>query len=416
MTLSPDIEKFDVVTIGAGPGGATLATYLTRAGLSVLLLEKQPFPRFHVGESLTGMVAEIIEEFGLTTTMNRHQFPIKGGVKVIGKQAKHEFFVPVMRPTWQVRRDEFDQILLTYAIKQGASYRQGRVKAVLQEGKQVVGVSYVPTDGTDPTAQTVRCQVVVDASGHSTVLSKLGIAGPRIDYAEFNSDVAVFAHYQGVERDPGTMGDNTFIFYSHIHHWAWFIPVAPERVSIGCVIPKSRLEDCGGHRLAMDWALEHINPDLKRRVQDRAPLEPVRVISNYSYEVSPFVGEGWLCIGDAHQFTDPILSFGVSMAMSDARAASQAILQALESGNFHSPFVAYAKRSETGQRTACEIIRYFWKYPSFFGYQMRGKLRKDIIRLLSGDIFQPDQSEAMTLIRQGLARDSAKAPAASVAA
>ena len=416
MKCRQEVESFDVVVIGAGPGGTTVASYLIRAGLTVLLLEKQSFPRFHVGESLTGVAAEIIADFNLTDTVNSYDFPVKGGVKVIGKGAKNEFFVPVMRSTWQVRRAEFDRILLTHAKSQGVTYRQGHVKSVLKTGERVTGLTYGILEETDEgtrhvVTKTVHCQVVVDASGQSTVLSKLGVAGPRKKSDQFNNDVAVFAHYQGVERDPGTMGDNTFIFYSHIHHWSWFIPIASDKVSVGCVLPKNRLVQCGSPEETMNWGLENINPELKRRMHGHTPMGKVHVISNYSYEVRPFAGEGWICIGDSHQFIDPILSFGVSMAMSDARAASEAILQSLASGSFQAPFLQYCRRSETGQRAAHDIISYFWKYPTFFGYQMRGKLRQDIIRLLSGDIFQPEQFEAIKLIRQGLssANDQVKA-------
>lgn len=135
-------EHFDVVTIGCGPAGAVLASFLARAGLSVLALEKEHFPRYHIGESLTGMAAAIIDDLELAEAMNQRQFPIKGGVKVIGKDAKSEFFVPVLQDTWQVRRDEFDQILLDAALKHGVTHRAGTVKKILRDGDKVTGVSY----------------------------------------------------------------------------------------------------------------------------------------------------------------------------------------------------------------------------------------------------------------------------------
>ena len=117
-------EFFDVVIIGGGPGGSVLAACLAQAGASVLILEMASFPRYHIGESLTGMAAVVLDDFGLSAEMDRRQFPRKDGVKVIGKGADSEFWVPVFRPTWQVRRAEFDQILLDNAIRRGATYRQ----------------------------------------------------------------------------------------------------------------------------------------------------------------------------------------------------------------------------------------------------------------------------------------------------
>src|SRR5258705_5043167 len=107
-----------------------IASYLARAGASVLVLEKAVFPRYHIGESLTGMAADVLNDFGLCPEMDRRQFPCKGGVKVIGKDAGSEFFVPVLQNTWQVRRDEFDQVLLGNAIQHGATYRQCVVNSV----------------------------------------------------------------------------------------------------------------------------------------------------------------------------------------------------------------------------------------------------------------------------------------------
>src|SRR5262245_22734662 len=143
MSLPHNSADFDVVIIGCGPGGTTLAAYLARAGLSVLALEKEPFPRYHIGESLTGMAATVLQDFGLDAEMDRRQFPRKGGVKVIGREAKNEFFVPVLVPTWQVRRDEFDQLLLDNALQHGVTHRYGTVRDLLWDGERVVGVRYL---------------------------------------------------------------------------------------------------------------------------------------------------------------------------------------------------------------------------------------------------------------------------------
>lgn len=404
MMNRDNVDTCDVVVIGGGPGGSCLAAYLAGSGLDVVLLEKATFPRYHIGESLTGMATNVLNDFGLEQEMGRYHFPAKGGVKVIGQGAKSEFFVPVLQPTWQVRRAEFDQILLENAIDCGATYRQGTVKEVLREGERVVGVRYLPQDEPSGDLREIRCRVVADASGSAALLSKAGIAGPKVYFDEFSRQAAVFTQFKDARRDPGDMGNNTFIFYAEHLHWSWFIPVAPDITSVGIVMPAERLKACGGAEAAMAWGLEQINPDLGPRVEGCEQVEPVRAITNYSYNIEPFVGDGWLCVGDAHRFIDPIFSFGASFAMVEARAASKAIVEALTSGDYTKPFNDYAAWCNRGQDVALDLIRYFWKYPIFFGYQTRSTMRKDFIRLLGSDCHDAHEMRAVQIMRQGLAK------------
>lgn len=400
-----NIETADVVVIGGGPGGACLSAYLAQAGVNVMTLEKETFPRYHIGESLTGMASSVLNDFGLGAEMDARQFPPKGGVKVIGQGAKSEFFVPVLQETWQVRRDEFDKILLDHAIALGTDHRYGTVKEVVREENKVVGVRYIPRDAKNGDMREVRCQVVADASGSAALLSKQGIAGPKVYFDEFSRQAATFTQYKHAKRDPGDMGNNTFIFYAEHLHWGWFIPVAPDITSVGVVMPAQQVKECGGAEEAMQWGLEHINPDLGHRVAGCEQLEPIRAITNYSYDIEPFVGDGWLCVGDAHRFIDPIFSFGGSFAMVEARAASHAIRQALETGECMPSFREYATWCDRGQDVALDLIRYFWKYPIFFGYQTRSTMRKDFIRLLGSDCHDAHEMKAVQIMRKGLARE-----------
>lgn len=393
-------EYFDVVIIGCGVSGSTLAAYLASSGVSVLTIEKESFPRYHVGESLTGMVGKIIAELGLEEQMSQYKFPLKGGVKVLGREAKSEFFVPALRPTWQVRREEFDQMLLDKAIECGAEHRYGTVKEVLKEGDKVVGIKYIPSD-EDKTIKTIRAKVVADASGQSTFLSRQKIAGQRRNYETFKKQVAVFTQIKDAIRDPGAMGDNTFLFYAQLYHWAWFIPISEDTVSVGIVVPTPKMAECGGKQETLEWGLDNISPDLKRRVEN-LPYETVRAISNYSYSVDPFVGNGWLCVGDAHRFCDPIFSFGVSLGMVEAKQASIAITKALSDDNCTHHFQEYAAFCNRGQNVARDLIVYFWQYPTFFGYQAKSTFRKDIVHLLGGDCHQAEELSAIKMIRQAL--------------
>ncbi|MCA9684405.1 MAG: NAD(P)/FAD-dependent oxidoreductase [Myxococcales bacterium] len=396
-------ERVDVVIIGAGPGGACLATFLAQAGRRVLVLEKSSFPRFHIGESLTGVAGQVLEDLGLIAALDARQFPLKGGVKVIGQGAKSEFFVPVLRETYQVRRSQFDALLVERAEQAGAEVRRGEVISVLQDGvgRAVTGLSYRDEHGE---VHEVRSRFVADASGQSIVLSRLGVAGKRKLNPTFDKQVALFTHVEGALRDPGQMGNNTFIFYEKLHHWAWFIPISPTVTSVGVVIPNEVYRPLGGTDEAMRWGLEHINPDLRERVRDRPWLEPVRGAFNYAYSVEPFAGEGWLCIGDAHGFVDPIFSFGVSIAMQEAGEASRRIAAILDGSDWVAEIDAYCRYCRRGFSVAEDLINYFWAYPVFFGYLMRGSMRRDIIRLLGSDIHTEEELPAIASMRRALQR------------
>ena len=130
----------------------------------------------------------------------------------------------------------------------------------------------------------------------------------------------------------------------------------------------------------------------------------MRAITNYSYRVEPFAGEGWLCIGDAHRFIDPIFSLGVAFAMLEGREASRAILKALETGDWTEPFAQYTSYSDRAQNAALDLTRYFWSYPHFFGFLTRGKLRKDLIRFLSSDFQTPHDFKSWQSMHKSLNR------------
>ena len=147
-------KNYDVIVIGGGPGGSTTAAYLGKMGYNVLLIEKMSFPRFHIGESLTGMAAEVLSDFNLEQKMVENNFPVKGGVKVLGKDAKSEFFVSVLRETWQVKRSDFDKLLLDNAINHNVTVLKATVKDVIKEQERIIGaVSY--THLTLPTTSRV---------------------------------------------------------------------------------------------------------------------------------------------------------------------------------------------------------------------------------------------------------------------
>lgn len=411
--------EVDVAVIGAGPAGSCLANLLVRTGLRVAIVERTGFPRYHVGESLTGISTPILEDLGVVEEMDRRQFPPKRGVKVIGAGAHNEFFVPVLNPTWQVRRDEFDQLLLERAVERGVTLVQGLVEATLHDGERVVGLRYRSTRGATNEAavahgepQELRARFVADCSGQSCLMSRLGVASRREVDDVFSRQIALFTQFDGARRDPGQMGNNTFIFYGQHLHWAWFIPLSPTLTSVGVVVPSAKVTELGGPEAAFEWGRANINPELAGRFNLARQVSPVRALANYSYRIDRYRGEGWCCVGDAHQFIDPIFSFGVSFALVEAREASAAIVDVLAGADEAERMGRYVAFCERGQSVARDLIRYFWRFPTFFAYLTRGEHRRDVIRLLGSACHDPEELEAVKVMRAAL-RQTGPSPAAT---
>lgn len=378
---------YDVIIIGSGPAGGTCGVKLREKGLSVLCIEKDDFPRFHIGESLTGNAGDMIRDLGLNELMNESEFPYKPGVNVIGSLSKNEFFVPILCPTWQVKRSTFDDLLRKRSLQAGVIYQKGLVKDVLRSGDKVVGV----VCKTDEGDIEISSKVVVDASGQNTLLSRKGVAGKR-EVEFFSQQIASFAHYEGVRRDLEPFSNNTTIFYAEPYHWSWVIPISPTVDSLGIVIPKDvYYKECKTPDKAIDWGMEHISDELRSRFDNATRIEDPRSMADFSYKIEPFVGDGWICIGDAHRFLDPIFSYGVSFAMKEAIQASDAIERCLKENDWKEPFYEFRDWSNKGQQIAADLIRYFWLYPVFFGYQMQNPdLREEVIDLLGGKCFEAD--------------------------
>lgn len=402
-------NNYDVAVVGGGPAGSTTAALLAEQGHRVAVIERAEFPRYHIGESLTGTVGAYLRQRGLDAAMEAHSFPVKYGVKVVGSQARNEFFVAVEpEPTWQVRRDDFDRILLDDACRRGAEHLPLSAVEVLRQEGRVSGLRGLSRTGE---AQEISARWIVDASGTSGFLSKVGLAGPRVTQ-DFGDQVAVFAQFKDCERDPGLMDGNTIIFYGERLHWAWFIPLSPDLVSVGVVMDrdtwrrlrgKARSADHDGAEAVLDWGLRHINPDLWRRCGGRERTGPVHVIRDYSYSASPFAGDGWLCVGDAHRFIDPIFSFGVAIGLHEAHMAADALHSVLSGQAVDKVMTEYQRRCTLGQDAANDVIRYFWRFPAFFGTQAQGRHREDIMRLFAGACYDEPPLPGLAMMRESLA-------------
>jgi flavin-dependent dehydrogenase len=403
------VIKTDIAIVGAGPGGSAAAIYASRRNLKSVIIEKDEFPRYHIGESLTGEAGKMLRNLGLGEYMVNHRHPWKHGVNVYGPAGDQTFRIPVMeridsdtiRPakTWQVRREDLDLRLLQQAQEAGSEYIAGRASDVIIENGGVRGVR-VSTPG-DKTVD-VSCDVVIDASGPATFLNRVGVTGKK-RRGKYSSQIAVFSQVEGAVRDDEKETDNTRIFYEQRNHWAWFIPLNDKTVSVGVVVPSSYYREQG---LSMEEffhkKVREINPELARRIANAPCTEPVRACSNYSYEIDNYVGNGFLCVGDAHRFVDPIFSFGVHLAIHEANMAVQAIVDHVgrEKRMTDTSFREYGRVCDIGMDSVQELIDAFWNNPLAFTYVAHHKHKEDIIDLFAGRIYAEKPSKGLLALRK----------------
>lgn len=329
-------KTFDVVVIGGGPGGSSTATALARRGRSVLLLEKEHFPRFHTGESLVAGLWDVFDELGVTAKIEAANFMIKVGVRFVFKDSEmtvmpSEF--PRYFPrgeTLHVDRARFDKILLDHARECGADCRQGwKVHEVLFEGSRAVGVLAGPV-GEEP--KPIHCRVVVDASGrHCMLARKLGWRKPD---PKLNR-VSYFTHYTNAYfTDYGDGKKSILDVHTIPGGWAWYIPLANGVTSVGVVLAADHIHKLGvkGLQESYDATIKDA-PEIYGWIQGAKQVMPMQTVSNISYLNQSFVGDGFVLVGDASMFLDPIFSAGVFVAARGGLFAARAIDAALEAGD-----------------------------------------------------------------------------------
>jgi ABC-type nitrate/sulfonate/bicarbonate transport system ATPase subunit/flavin-dependent dehydrogenase len=395
--------KTDVAIIGGGPAGAATALFLLKAGLKPAIIEKETFPRYHIGESLTGECGECLRNLGLEERMNAEGNPIKHGVKVWGPGGKNSFWVEVkermadrtLRPstTWQVRRSRFDQILLETAIARGADYFPGEAIAPLLDGDRVTGLRFRNAQGV---TRDLNSDVLVDASGLATFLANKGLTTSK-QRGEFDKQVAIFSQLSALVRDAGDDAEqkpgNTLVFHGDKYHWAWFIPLDKDTTSVGVVTPSDYFSQ---HKLSkadfLRQELKNLNPELARRVTNFNFVEDTRAASSHSYWCRHFTGKGFLCVGDSHRFMDPIFSFGLSFAVKEAQFASEAIIRYIngETRDLPNPFAEYESLVDNGQDVIQDLVDCFWEYPLAFQMLVHHSHQEDMIDLFAGRVYRDD--------------------------
>jgi len=394
--------KTDVLIVGGGPGGAATAMFLAREGIKPVIVEAESFPRYHIGESMTGAGGKVLRDLGLLDEMYRRKYPTKQGVKVYGQSTKGSWFVPVTGrdekwnlfewDTWQVRRSNFDKMMLDEAVARGATLIHGTAVKPLLKDDGSVGGAQVRMADSDKTMD-IESDVLMDCSGQATWLANRGVTGPKY-LGAYDKQIAIFSQVADTVRDNGgtreTDKDNTLIFYQKKFHWAWFIPLDDQVVSVGIVCPSAYfLEKKESKRDFFIRELRELHPDLSRRIPEIKLVEDVHVIPNYSYQVNGFCGKGFICIGDAHRFIDPIFSFGLTVTMREGQFAAPIVRAYLEGANRDkpNPFAEHQLFCETGIDVLEDVLDSFWEHPFAFALCVYSRYTEYMTDMFAGRIY-----------------------------
>src|SRR5215207_7666973 len=326
----------DVVVIGGGPAGSTVSTLLAQRGIKVRLYERDKFPRFHIGESLIPETYWVFKRLNMLDKMKRSAFVKKYSVQFVNEQGKmsapfyfHENKDHECSQTWQVIRSEFDTKMTDNAQEHGVDVRQpARVLEVLFEGDRAVGVK-VQKDGGG--TEEVRAKVVVDASGQSTMLQnkfKLRLWDPILNKG------AIWTYWRGAYRDTGKDEGATLVVQTtNKQGWFWYIPQHDDIVSVGVVAPFDYLfKGRGSHEQVYDEEIEAC-PAIKKRVSAGRRAAGHFATKDYSYRSKEVAGDGWVLVGDAFGFLDPLYSSGVLLALKSGELAADAIADGLRKGD-----------------------------------------------------------------------------------
>ena len=403
-----------VVVIGGGPAGATTATLLAKAGHAVRLYERDRFPRYHVGESLIPETFGVLERLGMLPRLRGGPFVEKHSVQFVtehGKLSEPFYFADYKQGdsarTWQVTRQDFDQLMLDNARAAGVDVREGvRVLEVLFEGTRAVGVRIADAAGGDT---VVPAEVVVDAAGQS------GLILDRLSLREWDpvlKKAAIWTYWKGAFRDTGRDAGATVVLQTQGKKgWFWYIPLADDVVSVGVVAGYDYLFKERDVRDPEAIYFEEVArcPGLGPRLAAADRTGPFRIAKEYSYRSRQLAGDGWVLVGDAFGFLDPLYSSGILLALTSGALAADAISAGLTAGDTRGATLgAWGPAYVAGLERMRKLVCSFYDGLNFGGLVRRHPDLKPLITdLLIGDLFKPELDRLWPPLEAALAEQRA---------
>ncbi len=387
MSMSPD---YDAIVIGGGPGGSCTSTYLARAGRKTLLLEKEVFPRFHIGESLLPYNRPMFEELGLTDKIQKECFPKKFGAQFYianGSRAQKFIFSNGIytRETeaLQVERATFDHILLKNAREKGVDVREGWTVTRFSEDDERASIEANDPQGAK---HSFTGKFLVDASGRGNMTGNQ--EGLRVVHPSLKK-LALFGHFKGVMRDTGNHGGDTIIVRLK-NQWFWLIPISAEKTSVGCVMDQSDFAAAKEQPAMLFERIWRSSPVLRDRLEKAQIIGALQTTSDFSYYNSRYVGKRLLRVGDAAGFMDPIFSAGVFIAMNSGKLAAGTIDELLRTRRkVASGLNRYEKKVRDSMQFYWEMVHSFYTtafLEVFFNPKERFNLASAVNAALAGEL------------------------------
>jgi flavin-dependent dehydrogenase len=396
MVMEIDSSSYDVIVMGGGPAGSAVASILAREGRKVVLFEKEEFPRHHIGESLMTDTYWTFRRMGFLDKLKESPFVRKYSVQFAnpaGKESRPFYFFEANHHesavTWQVTRAVFDKMLIEHADEQGVTVHQGSaVKQVLFDGDRAVGCEVRMSDGS---FEKFYAKVVVDATGQSAMLSnkfRWRVRDPKLKKA------VLYSYFKGAHREPDLNGGATLVLRTAPGSggWFWYIPLENDITSVGIVADPDYLVKGRGQDLSKIFheEIEKCEP-CRRRVADGTRVDKIYSIIDYSYRSKLCAGNGFILIGDAYGFLDPIYSSGVLLALKMAELAADAIHDAFNRNDFSAERLGqFQAKLDKGIESMRKLVHSFYSEGFSFSQFLKKypEQRVNIINLLIGDVFK----------------------------
>lgn len=384
-------NEYDAIVIGGGPAGSTVSALLAAKGRRVVVLEREKFPRYHIGESLLPYGYFVLERLGLVDRLKQSHFTKKFSVQfvtVAGKLSVPFYFFDHLKHdaagTWQVLRSEFDQMLLDNARERGAEVLEEiTARELIRESGRVVGVTATSAAGE---TREFRAPMTIDATGRDAFA--VGRNGWKIRDPKLNK-IAVWTYYKGAMRDPGVDEGATTVAYVPEKGWFWYIPLAGDLVSVGVVAEKDYLYSDSKDLAEIFHREVKKNPWIENHLAVGTQTGPYRVTGEYSYRSKYCAADGLVLVGDAFGFLDPVFSSGVFIALRSGELAADVVDAALRDGDVSAGrFAAYGETVCAAIESMRRLVYSFYDHNFSFAKMLRAHpdMKGDITDCLIGNL------------------------------